>query len=114
MNPSFVIDRTGVHGVVGRIYMFVAAFKLNANWSSNSTEQADCVYTYSDNDGVTWSSLVSIKSAWDLSDYEFAIPAPNNGIQMKNGSLAIPMFVKGSRSGAIIKDVGGEWRFTIR
>ncbi|MFV0226524.1 glycoside hydrolase [Empedobacter falsenii] len=112
MNPCFVIDRTGANsGVVGRIYLFAGSFQKEDVWTENSTAESDYIYIYSDDDGVTWSGINSVKTKWDLSKYKLAIPAPNNGIQLTNGTLAIPSF---SNRGALalIKEVGGDWYFS--
>ena len=111
MDPSFVIDRNGSHGPAGRIYLFAGAFKKHDVWDTNSTAEADYIYITSDDDGVTWSTHTSVKSKWDLSNYTLAIPAPNNGIQLTNGSLVIPSFTnRGSL--ILVKEVGQDWYFS--
>lgn len=117
MNPSFVIDRTGAHGVVGRIYCFVLTVKDPSKLAINSTRaELDCLYRISDDDGITWGAITSIKGAWPA-DTVFigAGSSPANGIQLSNGSLVIPgMCVKSSfwHSCLIYKEVSGSWTFS--
>lgn len=115
MNPSFVEDKTGAHGTANRIWMFVGSTELVMQIFANATrEQIDCLYKYSDDEGVTWSNAVSIKDKWDTT-YKAVIPSPANGIQTIEGHLVIPaMGLIGTnwRSGIIYKKVGGDWKFS--
>ena len=111
MEPSFVIDRTGAHGTAGRIYLFAGSFKKRDVWDTNSTAESDYIYITSDDDGVTWSTHTSVKSKWDLANYNLAIPAPNNGIQLADGSLVIPSF-SNRGSMILVKEVGQDWYFS--
>lgn len=117
MNPSFVIDRTGVHGVIGRIYCFVLTVKDPVKLAISSTRaELDCLYRISDDDGVTWGAITSIKGVWPA-DTVFigAGSSPANGIQLTNGSLIVPaMCVKNSfwHSCLIYKEVSGDWSFS--
>lgn len=116
MNPSFVIDRTGVHGVVGRIFMFVLTVKDPAKLAIKSTTaELDSVYKYSDDDGITWSSIVSIKSGWNTTLYTGAGSSPANGIQMVDGTLVVPGFfivAELYRAGLFYKKVSGAWTYS--
>ena len=115
-NPCFVIDRTGGHGQANRIYLFYFHSGNNSTIISGNASNADCRYKYSDDDGVTWSEEVSLKSGWDSNKYVFLVPAPSAGIQMSNGTLVIPAMGKNFRgwwsSGIIYKTTSGEWTFS--
>lgn len=116
MNPSIVVDRTGAHGVVGRIYVFASTVKNDTQYAVFSpTSELDMFYVYSDDDGLTWSGLNSLKSLWNTTDYTASLPSCAAGIQMADGTLVIPtMVVKSSnwRSGVLYKKPGGNWTFS--
>ena len=118
MNPSFVIDRTGAHGTNGRIFLFFLAFPITANNNGYardaSTAEMDCCYIYSDDDGVTWSAMTSIKSAWSA-DWVWVGSSPSNGGQMTDGTLVIPCMGRFSNkwySGVLYKKTSGTWTFS--
>lgn len=117
-NVSFVVDRTGVHGVNGRIFAFAYRYANTGDANTQEADTVDCVYKYSDDDGITWGNEVSIKNKWNLSLYRHGGNAPSNGIQMSNGTLAIPaMYISKDadyawRSGILYKKVGGDWTFS--
>lgn len=96
MNISFVVDRTGAHGVKGRIFMFFMQIHITEKNKGALTTQGttlddiDAMYIYSDDDGVNWSSKVSCKQNWDTSVYRALAPAPSNGIQLTDGTLVVP------------------------
>lgn len=121
MNPCFVVDRNGSHGTIGRIYLFVLSLEIttsNGGYGGNAkTEEIAEMYSYSDDDGVTWSNLAEInKELWDLSSYKFMINSPANGIITQNGTIVIPCMGKDNSnnwiSGVLYKIVGGEWTFS--
>ena len=117
MDPCFVIDRTGAHGVEGRIYLFAGTF-LNDDeyWAGNTYEESNMVYIYSDDDGVTWSDQISVKSAWDNTE-RCVMPAPTNGIQLTNGTLVIPVFAHdGTRNNNALfyKEPNGDWTMSAK
>ena len=117
MDPCFVIDRTGAHGVEGRIYLFAGTF-LNddAYWAGNTYEESNMIYIYSDDDGVTWSSQVSVKGAWDSTE-RCVLPAPANGIQLTNGTLVIPVFAHDStrdNNALFYKEPNGDWTMSAK
>ena len=121
MNPCFVVDRNGSHGTTGRIYLFVLSLEItasNGGYASNAkTEEIAEMYSYSDDDGVTWSNLAEInKELWDLSSYKFMCNSPANGIITQNGTMVIPCMGKDNSnnwiSGVLYKTVGGEWTFS--
>ena len=123
MNPSFVIDRTGVHGVQGRIYLFAIAVTVTQSnggfaYKCTTNEIAE-VYSYSDDDGVTWSSFATIpKTAWDTDSYTWMCNSPSNGIITTDGTIALACMgrVGGANgvwvSGVMYKPVNGEWQFS--
>lgn len=119
MNPCFVIDRSGAHGTAGRIFLFFLAFPItsgNNGWAQDATTaEMDCMYIYSDNDGATWSSPVSIKSAWDTDEWTWVGVSPANGCQLTNGALCLPCMGRYSDkwfSGVAVLTVGGSWTFS--
>ncbi len=102
MNPIFLQDKSN-----DRIYLFAARLaNKNKFAAEHSTREMDCVYKYSDDDGISWSEEISLKSKWDISKYTGAIPSASNGIQDVNGTLYIPTMVVKNKSwcsGLIIK-----------
>ncbi|MEN5087658.1 sialidase family protein [Sphingobacterium faecium] len=115
MNPSFVIDRTGVHGIAGRIYLFVCTV-VNPNQLASDAVPADLdtIYRYSDDDGVSWSPIESIKDKWNKPN-ECGLSSPSNGIQLADGTLVFPSFIVRSKSyssGVFFKKVDGDWTFS--
>lgn len=115
MNPSFIVDRTGAHGTVGRIYLFVATVKDPNKLAYDSpASELDLLYKFSDDDGLTWSAAQSLKSLWGAS-YKASLVAPDNGIQLTNGTFVIPcMGLIGTTwfSGIAYKKVGENWVFS--
>ena len=119
-NHSFVIDRN-----TGRIYLFVMTYTHTGVWTAGST--CDVGVMYSDNDGESWSELVSIKSAstisngWDTSKYVAMVCGPVGGCQLADGTLVIPAMgfkivgnAKKYFSGIIYKKSGegSKWTFS--
>lgn len=111
MNPIFLIDKEN-----GRVYLFSARLSNSDKYAvDHSTEEMDFVYKYSDDDGLTWSKEISIKSNWDLDNYSGVLPSPSNGIQSDNGSFYIPTMVvkkKKWRSGLLLRDEKHNWFFS--
>lgn len=116
MDPIFVIDRMGAHGKIGRIYLFVSHEKnIQGYTDQTKTSESDIVYKYSDDDGRSWSDETSLKSKWDLSEYDINIPSACNGIQLDNGTMLVPtMPIKNGiwHSGLLIKRPNQDWYFT--
>jgi len=121
MNPMFVIDRTGVHGAKGRIYLWVLAYRKDMSTNqakavSATTEEGDSLYMYSDDDGKTWSNPISTKDKWNSTKFKCSWVAATNGIQMSDGTLVLPaMATKTDNnwySGLIYKRVGSDWKYS--
>ena len=111
MNPIFLQDSFN-----NRIYLFAARFaNQNKFATEHSTQEMDCVYKYSDDDGLSWSDEISLKQKWDVSDYTGAIPSASNGIQEDHGIFYIPTMVVKNRqwhSGLLIKKRNKDWFFS--
>lgn len=124
MNPCLVCDRTGQTGYSGRIFLFM----LTTNHSSGAgfyspAANSDIIYKYSDDNGATWSSSISLKYLW-TKEYNIAVPSPSRGIQMSDGTLCVPICFNVDtadpttqtpshlRSGMLFKHPGGEWELT--
>lgn len=99
---SITVDRD-----TGRIYVF--AHKINSGvddstiytdgwWQANT----DLVYVYSDDDGVTWSALQSIKTAhpeiYPAGTVTIMSPSSANGITMQDGTIVIPIQIRRTSS----------------
>ncbi len=116
MNPSFVVDRNGTHGAIGRIYCFVlSALDPTKYVNQQSKEKSNTLYKYSDDNGLTWSEEFELKNKIPDECVVFG-PSPANGIQLNNGTLVLPAFVTVSdntyRSGIIFKSPQGDWEFS--
>ena len=115
LNNEFLVDRNN-----GRIYLFYGTEKQAVAWWDVTTEEGDLRYIYSDDDGVNWSSPVSLKSLWDTDTYEYCIPSCTKGITLTNGTLIVPCFCKKSTTVSngvsypllLIKPYGGDWYFS--
>lgn len=121
MNPSFVVDRTGTQGTAGRVYLFFLAFPItstnNGYAKDATTAEMDCMYIYSDNDGETWSSPVSVKSGWDTTEWTWIGVSPSNGVQMSDGTFVFPCMGRYNSqwySGVMWKTPSGSWQFSKR
>ena len=90
-NTQFLVDRLGTSGVVGRIYFFFTTTKLNAVVWEQTTASVEPWYIYSDDDGITWSDMVSLKSLQDVSKYQLLYTGVGKGIQMQDGTLVTTM-----------------------
>lgn len=111
MNPIFIQDIYNK-----RIYLFAARLKNKDKFAAEHTSsEMDCVYKYSDDDGVSWSGEYSLKSKWDVNNYTGVIPSASNGIQDDNGTFYIPTMVvknKSWYSGLLIKHRNKDWYFS--
>ena len=114
----FLTDRNGTNsGTAGRVYFFCASFKdPTKRWSEQaSVSDVDFLMTFTDDNGGTWSEIQSLKSLWDTTKYDVAVPAPSSGIVLPNGTFVVPCFCHDgsySRPLLLIKPVGGDWYFT--
>ena len=94
MNPVFLIDRKGVRGLVGRVFLFTCHFKQNVSYANTAKpDEFDIVYKYSDDDGATWSPEYSLKEFCDLNKYDTIIPSAANGIQLDDGTFVLPLMI---------------------
>ena len=116
---SFVIDRIGVNGTANRIYLFsgcgVGDGGALVTWDEVSYANADLLFVYSDDDGITWSQPTSLKSLWTADEYSVVLPAPNNGMQMTDGTLVVPMLMTDSvthYSAIMYKKPNEDWVLT--
>lgn len=111
MNPIFIQDLYS-----NRIYLFVARLKNRNKFATEHTSsEIDCIYKYSDDDGISWSDEISLKPKWDVSNYTGVIPSASNGIQDGNGTLYIPTMVVKNKSwcsGLLIKHRNKDWLFS--
>lgn len=116
MNPSFVIDRIGVHGKAGRIYCFVLSclppWKVSHELDKG---EGNTLFRYSDDDGVTWSEISTLGHKIPK-ECLISGPSPANGLQLDNGTLVIPAFItledRSFRTGIIFKTPSGDWEFS--
>ncbi len=110
MNPIFLQDKSN-----DRIYIFAARLANNNKFAAeHSTHEMDCVYKYSDDDGISWSEEISLKRKWDVKNYSGALPSAANGIQMSSESSYIPtMVVKdGQWHSGLLKKNNNDWCFS--
>lgn len=116
MNPSFTIDRAGANGVAGRIYLFVnTVLDDNKIALQSSTNELDILYRFSDDNGVNWSPIQSLKNLWNANEYIAYLVSPANGIQLADGTLVIPAMCAKSdywRSGILYKKPNQGWVFS--
>ena len=113
LNNELLVDRN-----TGRIYLFYGTEKKAVIWWDVETSDGDFLYVYSDDDGVNWSTPVSLKSLWDTDTYDYCIPSCTKGITLTNGTLVVPCFCKVGKKGSpninswpllLIKPYGGDW-----
>lgn len=80
MCPALVVDKT-----TGRIYVFNNYFKkINKFGDDQTYNDAEHVFKYSDDDGMTWSCEYSLKQNWDSFCHSFDFISLFNNIQLKN------------------------------
>lgn len=93
-----VVDRT-----TGRIFIFYAYSEFKNIFGSNGNpDSADCLrsqYIFSDDDGLTWSTPIDLTAALYKPGDNSYWASGGNGIQLRNGTLVIPIAVV--RSGTI-------------
>ena len=115
MNPIFVVDREGCHGKRGRIFLFCSHLKGEGYAITNTPEEVDMFYKYSDDDGKSWSPEYSLRDKWRKEIYDFAISSAANGIQCEDGTFIVPsMIVKDGEwhSGILYKRPKEDWIFS--
>lgn len=100
---SIMVDR-----ITGRIYVFGTKMDTGADDSTIFTDgwwqtNSDLVYVYSDDDGLTWSALQSIKTMhpeiYPQNTVNVTSPSSANGITMQNGTIVIPIQIRRTYSG---------------
>lgn len=92
-NPVICIDK-----ITGRIYLFAHNIDVTEAWEDLTTPNwyltaADMIYKYSDDDGITWSAEISLKSTHPEIfpvDCVSLFPATGQGITMIDGTIVIP------------------------
>lgn len=97
MNPVICVDE-----ITGRIYLFAHNIDVTEAWENSTIPDwyltaADLIYKYSDDDGVTWSAEISLKTTHPEifpADCVSLFPATGQGITMIDGTLVIPCQVK--------------------
>ncbi|NKI25398.1 T9SS type A sorting domain-containing protein [Arenibacter sp. 6A1] len=107
-----VVDKT-----TGRIFIFYAYSErkniFGSNGDPNSPDTLRSQYVYSDDDGVSWSEPVDLTADLYKTGDNSYWASGGNGIQLRNGTLVIPIAVV--RSGVIYgsilysKDHGATW-----
>lgn len=116
MNPVFLIDRLGITGLKGRIFLFSCHFLQGVGYANDAkTNEFDIVYKYSDDDGLSWSPEYSIKDYCDFSQYDIVIPSAANGIQLGDGTFLLPTMVSINtvwHSGVLYRKPEGKWVFS--
>lgn len=93
MNPVICVDE-----ITGRIYLFAHNIDVTEAWENNTTPNwyltaADMIYKYSDDDGVTWSAEISLKTSHPEifpANCVSLFPATGQGITMIDGTIVIP------------------------
>lgn len=94
MDATILVDR-----ISGRIFVFAHHIKTTNDWvetHNNGEYGYDCVYVYSDDDGLTWSPPQSIKKTLigDLTDVITLFGGVGHGITMQDGTLVLPIQCK--------------------
>ncbi len=79
-----------VNNITGRIFIFALSLDLKPHLDCNNNEKQSLVYVYSDDDGKTWSKEIDLKHLYD-EDAILFFQGPGNGIQLKDGTLVIPV-----------------------
>ena len=88
--------------VTGRLFLFGRREDSNIDWFGATSKTGlieDFVYTYSDDDGLTWSAEISLSSLVPL-DCVCMGQSYGTGIQLKNGYLVLPIFKNTSNTSA--------------
>ena len=100
-NPAPIVDRST--GRVHLLYCHTLAGDTQATIEAGtSTDTARAFYTYSDNDGLTWSTAVEITSSVKPSTPSAALfwnPGPGGTVQLANGRLLWPCYYSSTAEG---------------
>lgn len=119
MNPSLCVDREGVENK-GRIYLFCMKFQITSSnggkWTNLDGTEVDNVYKYSDDEGETWSSEMSIGTSWG-SSWKYSTISYGGSIVTSDGTLICPCMGYNSNgkqhSGIVYKKKGSsEWIYS--
>lgn len=116
MNPCFAQESDG-SDIANRLYLFaLVCLSDNKMVADCTTDELDIVYIYSDDEGESWSSEISIKSKWDLNLIKYIAVSPGKGICTKSGTLYLPCqaAAKDGRmfSGLLFKAINGQFTFS--
>lgn len=85
MDGAILVDQE-----TGRIFLFALAIDMHDHLNAPDHKMKDFVYKYSDDDGKTWSSEISLMHFLDEGCILF-FQGPGNGIQLQNGTLVLPI-----------------------
>ena len=85
MDGCIVVDHN-----TGRIFVFALVVDTQYHLDIDNNQKQSFVYVYSDDDGKTWSYEISLKHFYDK-DCILFFECPGNGIQLKDGTLVIPV-----------------------
>ena len=91
IDGCILVDRS-----VNRTFIFGHCIDSDHLWEREkdpSNIDAYMVYTYSDDDGETWSDEISLKHLKDDTMVSL-FPAPGKGIQLDDGTLVVPCQIK--------------------
>lgn len=111
-----------VNRKTNRVFVFGHCIDSNALWEQTSDPQridAYMVYTYSDDNGITWSAPISLAYLKDETMVSL-FPAPGKGITMADGTLVVPCQIKTNETEGlppiqsciiVSKDGGLTWQY---
>ncbi|TFD95549.1 exo-alpha-sialidase [Dysgonomonas capnocytophagoides] len=97
MDATILVDRN-----TGRIFVFCHRVPLKEMWETThavGSYSYDMTYVYSDDDGLTWSEPISLKSLFG-ENVVTMFGGVGNGITMENGTLVLPIQCKMATSNA--------------
>lgn len=105
-----------------RVFVFGHCIDSNNLWEDTSDPEAIdayMVYTYSDDNGLTWSAPISLAHLKDESMVSL-FPGPGKGIMMADGTLVVPCQIKTNERDGVppiqsciifSKDGGESWQY---
>jgi len=99
MDATILVDR-----ITGRIFVFAHRVVSTYVWEETHVIGEygfDCVFVYSDDDGLSWSTPVSFKKylKGELENVVTIFGGVGHGITMENGTLVLPIQCKMATSG---------------